>query len=299
MIKTTRVLISQNATETRHRPEDAEGRVTEEQWRALNPGRYGAQGEPSPPEPAKGMNGPTGNKGSPGIVGVPTWGCDPGSGEIWITGDNTIAREAGESQSYVSPDGAALSRAPEIPVTEVRPAAEFNDHPLHWVRRKDGAFLVWHWLPAEAGRWLYVDPLVEGDVNGYSGMPGFGTAAQDAFNEGWRYIGPVIYRVEDAAFERCRELLRCEKNARYNAEGRVKELEAGVPAIDTSALLARAEAAELARDDAWAENQEWCEINKSVAGMRDDWKNRALAAETRLAERNAPLRLLATRNPPR
>lgn len=122
---------------------------------------------------------------------------------------------------------------------------------------------------------------------------------------------------EDAAFEQCREPLRAEKNARYNAEGRVKKLESRPPLwgydpgsgevwiqgdntidprqAELTATLARAEAAELARDDAWAENQEWCEINKSLAGMRDDWKNRALAAETRLAERDASFNRLRFR----
>lgn len=112
--KITRVRVPLESIETRNRPESAGGSaVSEEAWVQMRvqdqfPLLPGAQGAP-PPEPAKGMNGPT---------GAPQWGCDPGSGEIWITGDNTIAREVGESQSYVSRDGAALSRAPEIPVTE-------------------------------------------------------------------------------------------------------------------------------------------------------------------------------------
>lgn len=75
--------------------------------------------------------------------------------------------------------------------------------------------------------------------------------------------------------DRAIELLRCSENVRYDLAGRVKELEAGIPAVDTSTLLARAEAAERHR--------------KEMFELKEIYRERMVAAETLLADRAASL----------
>jgi hypothetical protein len=74
----------------------------------------------------------------------------------------------------------------------VQPSPEHSHEPLHWVQRRHEPPTVWTWMP-ETQAWGWFDPTATDKHNGYFGdtwsRPPGKTGAEDAYSEGYRYLG--------------------------------------------------------------------------------------------------------------